>query len=152
MPLIIRGAEEAHECVDTLKKNNIPVIAEVDFRPNTRGKTENSINQKDEKSRMKNIPALIQDGVRVAITAKDEKGLPDLFWVTQYFQRYGIAPEELVKTITVNPASIFGVEDRIGSLAKGKDADILFFKKESGHPLPALKKVMSQGQIVYEEK
>ena len=101
---------------------------------------------------MKNIPTLIQQGVLVAIVAKDEKGLPDLFWITQYFQSYGIDPEELIKTITINPAKIFGLEDRVGSLAKGKDADILFFKKETGAPLPALKKVMSQGQIIYEEK
>jgi hypothetical protein len=152
MPLIIQGAEGAYECVDNLKKNNIPVIAGVGFGPNTRGKTEDVVDSKDGQNRITNISTLIQEGVQVAITVKDEKGLPDLYWITQYFQRFGILPEELVKTITINPARIFGVEDRIGSLAKGKDADILFFKKESGHPLPALKKVMSQGQIVYEEK
>ena len=101
---------------------------------------------------MANIPTLIQQGVLVAIAAWDEKGLPDLFWIVQYFQKYGIDPEELIKTITINPAKIFGMEDRVGSLTTGKDADILFFRKELGVPLPALKKVMSQGQIIYEEK
>jgi imidazolonepropionase-like amidohydrolase len=101
---------------------------------------------------MTNIPKLIQKGVLVAIATRDEKGLSDLFWIVQYFQRFGIDPEELIKTITINPAKIFGMEDRVGCLAAGKDADILFFKKEPGAPLPALKKVMNQGQIIYEEK
>ncbi len=152
MPLIIQGAAEAHKMIDILKKNKIPVIVEANFRPNRHGISEDLKDNRNWQNRMKNIPTLIQQGVLVAIAAKGEKGLPDLFWITQYFQRYGIDPEELIKTITINPAKIFGLEDRVGSLANGKDADILFFKKETGAPLPALKKVMSQGQIIYEEK
>ena len=152
MPLIIQGAAEAHKMIDILKKNKIPVIVEANFRPNRHGISEDLKDNRNWQNRMKNIPTLIQQGVLVAIAAKDEKGLPDLFWITQYFQRYGIDPEELIKTITINPAKIFGLEDRVGSLANGKDADILFYKKETGAPLPALKKVMIQGQIIYEEK
>ena len=152
MPLIIQGTAEAYKWVDSLKKYNIPIIAEADLGPNRHGISEDLKNNRNWQNRMKNIPTLIQQGVLVAIAAKDEKGLPDLFWITQYFQRYGIDPEELIKTITINPAKIFGLEDRVGSLAKGKDADILFFKKETGVPLPALKKVMSRGQMIYEEK
>lgn len=152
LPVIIQGAAEAHKMIDILKKNNIPVIVEADLGPNRHGISEDLKDNRNWQNRMKNIPTLIQQGVLVAIAAKDEKGLPDLFWITQYFQRYGIDPEELIKTITINPAKIFGLEDCVGSLANGKDADILFFKKETGAPLPALKKVMSQGQIVYEEK
>lgn len=152
MPVIIQGAAETHKMIDILKKSNIPVIAEADLGPNRHGISEDLKDNRNWQNRMKNIPTLIQQGVLVAIAVVDEKGLPDLFWITQYFQRYGIDPDELIKTITINPAKIFGLEDRVGSLANGKDADILFFKKETGAPLPALKKVMSQGQIVYEEK
>jgi hypothetical protein len=154
MPLIIQGAEEAHKCVDSLKKHNIPVIAEADLGPDKHGVSEDlayNVNRSWQ-NRMTNIPKLIQKGVLVAIATRDEKGLSDLFWIVQYFQRFGIDPEELIKTITINPAKIFGMEDRVGCLAAGKDADILFFKKEPGAPLPALKKVMNQGQIIYEEK
>lgn len=152
MPLIIQGAAEAYKQIDSLKKHNIPVIVEADLGPNRQGISEEIKDNRDWQNRMTNIPSLIQQGVLVAIAVKDEKGLPDLFWITQYFQRFGIDPEELIKTITINPAKIFGLEDRVGSLAKGKDADILFLKKETGVPLPVLKKVMSQGQIIYEEK
>ena len=152
IPLIVQGTAEAAKCIGSLKEHNIPVIAEADLGPNRPGISEDlaDSDNRNWQNLKTNIPTLIQKGVLVAIAARDEKGLPDLFWIVQYFQRYGIDPEELIKTITINPAKIFGVEDRVGSLAAGKDADILFFRKEPGAPLPALKKVMSQGQIIYE--
>jgi imidazolonepropionase-like amidohydrolase len=152
MPLIIQGAAEAAKCIDSLKTYGIPVIAEAYLGPNKPGISEDLIDGRSWQNRMKNIPMLIQQGVLVAIASADEKGMPDLFWITQYFQKYEVDPEELIKTITINPAKIFGLEDRLGSLARGKDADILFFKKDPGAPLPDLKKVMSQGQFIYEKR
>ncbi len=44
----------------------------------------------------------------------------------------GMEPEEAWKAVTINPAKIAGIEDRVGSLAPGKDADIAVFR---GNPL-----------------
>jgi imidazolonepropionase-like amidohydrolase len=44
----------------------------------------------------------------------------------------GMDEEEALKAITINPAEIIGVADRVGSLEAGKDADVVVF---SGHPL-----------------
>ena len=47
--------------------------------------------------------------------------------------RYGgLAEEEALKLVTLNPAIQLGVEDRVGSLEPGKDADFVIW---SGHPL-----------------
>ena len=43
----------------------------------------------------------------------------------------GAGEEEALEFITINPARILGLEDRIGSLSKGKDADVVIW---SGHP------------------
>jgi len=43
----------------------------------------------------------------------------------------GAGETEAMEFITINPARILGLEDRIGSLAKGKDADVVVW---SGHP------------------
>lgn len=151
MPLIIHGAAEAHKLADTLKKNNVSVIAEAHVRPNGFFPREESLTDEWIRIDLKGIPALIKEGITVGITPEDDAYLPDLFWVTQYFRRYGVSEEELIKTITINPARMFGVDDRIGSLEIGKDADILFFKRDSGKPLQVLKKVMIEGKIVHEE-
>ncbi|MBP5751193.1 MAG: amidohydrolase, partial [Firmicutes bacterium] len=45
--------------------------------------------------------------------------------------REGLPEEDALKAITIVPAKALGVEDRVGSIAVGKDADIAVF---SGHP------------------
>lgn len=44
----------------------------------------------------------------------------------------GLPEEEAWKSITINPAEIAGISDRVGSIEAGKDADIAIFK---GNPL-----------------
>ncbi|MDP4143016.1 MAG: amidohydrolase [Bacillota bacterium] len=46
--------------------------------------------------------------------------------------KYVLDVEEALKTITINAAEICGVDDRIGSIEVGKDADIAIF---SGNPM-----------------
>jgi len=45
---------------------------------------------------------------------------------------FGLPEEEALKAVTVNPAEILGVANRVGSLAAGKDADVVIL---SGPPL-----------------
>ena len=152
LSLVISGGAEASQFVDILKAKNIPVIAEVNLRPNDIFPGAKSFPIEEPVADPKNISALLRSGILVALKPMEEKYIFDLFWITQYFQRYGLSDDELIKTITINPARIFGVESRIGSLEKGKDADILFFQKETGKPLPRLKKVMIEGRIVHEKQ
>ena len=46
--------------------------------------------------------------------------------------RFGISPHDALAAITINPAKIFGVDDRFGSIEPGKDADLVLW---SGDPL-----------------
>lgn len=46
--------------------------------------------------------------------------------------REGLPEEVALKSITINAARVVGIEDRVGSLEVGKDADIAVF---NGHPL-----------------
>jgi len=43
--------------------------------------------------------------------------------------RFGADEETVVKMLTINPATIMGVEDRVGSLEVGKDGDVVIFDK-----------------------
>src|SRR6266478_86483 len=54
-------------------------------------------------------------------------------WNAVLSMRYGGATEEeALKMITINPAWIIGVEDRVGSIEVGKDADLVIW---DGYPL-----------------
>lgn len=61
----------------------------------------------------------------------------------------GMSPEEGMRSITINAAKICGVDDRVGSLSPGKDADIAVF---SGNPMEVFTKTrytLIDGEIVY---
>lgn len=62
----------------------------------------------------------------------------------------GLSEREALKAITINPAEILGIDDRVGSIEKGKDADLALF---SSNPLTdilseALLTVID-GEVVY---
>lgn len=64
--------------------------------------------------------------------------------------REGMNEEEALKAITINAAEICEIDDRVGSLEVGKDADIVIF---SAHPFELKSKVLTtiiNGNIVYE--
>lgn len=42
--------------------------------------------------------------------------------------RFGGDIERVLNMLTINPAKILGIEDRVGSIEEGKDADIVIFK------------------------
>lgn len=61
----------------------------------------------------------------------------------------GMSPEEGLRSITINAAKICGVDDRVGSLAPGKDADIAVF---TGNPMEVFTRTLYtliNGEIVY---
>ncbi len=60
----------------------------------------------------------------------------------------GIEPIEAYRMATLNPAAYFGLEDRIGGIAPGRDADILVLS-DLHHPTPEM--VISKGRIVAEK-
>ena len=78
-------------------------------------------------------PALLaKAGVRVAIcTDHPETPIQYLPLCAALAARAGMDEEEALAAITINAACIAGVDDRLGSLTIGKDADVVVL---SGHP------------------
>ncbi len=100
---------------------------------------------------LENLPRLIRSGIRVSISADLCGGGQGLLETVRHFRKYGISDDELIATITVNPARALGVAARIGTLEKGKDADIVFLRKTGESSFPRLEKVMISGRMVYEK-
>jgi imidazolonepropionase-like amidohydrolase len=75
----------------------------------------------------------MRKGVRVAIKSDSDDYTRRLNQEAGKTMRYGGATEEeALKMITLNPAWIIGVDDRVGSIDVGKDADITIW---TGYPL-----------------
>ena len=124
LDLTIVHGTEGHLIADFLAKEGVPVITGPFLMD--RGKPELG------RLTMENTAILARAGVRVAIcTDHPETPINLLPFCAAMAARAGMDPEAALAAITVNAANILGVGDRLGSLAPGKDADIVVM---DGHP------------------
>lgn len=81
---------------------------------------------------VENTPALVHAGVKVAIcTDHPENPVQYLPFAASIAARHGLDKEQALRAITIDAAEICGIADRVGSIAPGKDADLVLY---SGHP------------------
>jgi imidazolonepropionase-like amidohydrolase len=64
---------------------------------------------------------------------------------------YGLTFDEALKTITINPAKLLGVDGRIGSLEVGKDADLVLFNGDPFEYTTNVTTVLIDGVVVYDK-
>jgi imidazolonepropionase-like amidohydrolase len=143
--VIIQHGTEAHKIPGELATRRVPAVVGPSL--SSRAKVE----LKDRS--FKTAGVLSQTGVKVAIMT-DHPVIPIQYLplLAALTVRDGMDEEEALKAITINPAEILGIADRVGSLEKGKDADIIVL---SGHPFDWRTKVelvLINGKIVYENQ
>lgn len=148
--LILTGGTEAHKLAAEIKFRKIPVVLERVFRRTTKA---------DDGHYDPRAPALLSRmGVKVAFKVEDAGswtrppvawGGGDLLEIAALAVRYGMDPETALRAVTLDAAAIIGVDDRLGSLEEGKDADFLIL---GGHPLRVRalpQAVFIGGKLVY---
>jgi imidazolonepropionase-like amidohydrolase len=64
--------------------------------------------------------------------------------------RYGIPEDEALKMVTRNAAEIARVSDRVGSIAVGKDADLVIYNGPWYEPKSRVDLVIGDGQVIYD--
>jgi|HubBroStandDraft_4_1064222.scaffolds.fasta_scaffold13653_2 imidazolonepropionase-like amidohydrolase len=93
----------------------------------------------------------MRKGVRVAIKSDSEDYTRRLNQDAAKIMRYGGATEEeALKMITLNGAWIIGIDDRVGSIDVGKDADLVIW---DGYPLSSYgvpEKVLIDGDLYFD--
>jgi imidazolonepropionase-like amidohydrolase len=129
--LVIDHGTEAHLLADELAARGVPVLIGPLF--STRSKVEL-------RNRSLRSPGrLARAGVELSIIT-DHPVVPIQLLVHQatLSVREGLDRVTALRAITINPAKVMGVDDRIGSLAAGKDADVVIW---SGDPFDAMQRV-----------
>ncbi|MGH9067350.1 MAG: amidohydrolase [Acidimicrobiales bacterium] len=129
--LVIDHGTEAFLIADVIAARGVPVI----IGPLLTSRSKVELRQRT----IASPGRLARAGVTIAITT-DHPVVPIHFLVHQatFAVKEGLDPETALRSITINPARLMGVDDRLGSLAEGKDADLCIW---SGDPLDVMQRV-----------
>ena len=122
--VIVHGTD-SRAVIENVRLSGFPVITGPNF--GALGKIENRAKS------FETAAALHLNGILFAITTDhDVEALEYLTVFAALSVRAGLDEYEALKAITINPARIAGIDDRVGSIGPGKDADIVVW---GGHPL-----------------
>jgi imidazolonepropionase-like amidohydrolase len=140
--LVIDHGTEAHLLADILAAKDIPVIIGPLFTSRSKVELRNRS--------LDNPGKLASAGVTIAITT-DHPVVPINFLAHQaaLSVKHGLDRDAALRALTINPARIVGVDDRLGSIEPGKDADLVIW---SGDPLDVLSRVtraLIDGEEIY---
>jgi imidazolonepropionase-like amidohydrolase len=125
LKMILAGGAEAYKVKDLLRSKDIPVI----LRPMLTG----PLDEDDPYDRLLTQPAeLASAGVKFAFASFDNSFARRLGQNAANAVAYGLPYDEALKAVTVYPAQIFGLADRIGTLEQGKVANLIV---TNGDPL-----------------
>jgi imidazolonepropionase-like amidohydrolase len=144
--LVFEECTEGYKLAAEIARRKIPVIlGPIYVRPSTYLQA-----TEGQDVSWNNAGLLARAGVVVAI-ASNQPGEPAslLLWAA-LAARGGLARDLALRAVTLTPAEILGVADRVGSLAPGKDADLLIV---SGDPLAVtsrLEQVILGGHIAFD--
>ena len=78
------------------------------------------------------VRKLQQNGADIAICCSGESsssGKECLLWNAILYLQMGFESEEVLQMITLNPAKILGIDEKVGSIEVGKDADIVVWSE-----------------------
>jgi len=94
---------------------------------------------------------LAREGVKVALTMDSASDFQKHhLHHAQIAVRFGMDPMDALRSVTIVPAEILGVEDRVGSLEPGKDGDVVIL---DGDPMSTFTNVLFtivDGRIVFQ--
>lgn len=105
-----------------------------------------------ETEEMKIIPKIMADaGVKFALQRSGNSIDSRYFWLqAARCVANGVSRQDALKSITLYPAEMIGLADRVGSIEKGKDANLLVL---TGDPLDSqswVDQVLIEGEVVYD--
>jgi imidazolonepropionase-like amidohydrolase len=124
LKLILAGCDEAWMVADQIAAARVPIlISPLDDLPSTfqqLGAT------------LENAARLYKAGVTFAFMSGDAHNARNLRQAAGNAVAYGLPWDEALRAMTVNPAHIWHLDDRLGSLEAGKEADLVIW---DGDPL-----------------
>ncbi|MEC8092551.1 MAG: amidohydrolase family protein [Planctomycetota bacterium] len=145
LDVVLESAAEAHGMIDAIKAANVPIF----LHPTMARGSGERLNVS-----FTTAAKLREAGVPVAFSTGYEAYVPKvrvLVFEAAMAIPYGLSREDALAMITIEPAKILGIQDRVGSIEPGKDADLAFFDGDPFEWVTHCEGVMIDGQS-FEQK
>ena len=139
---IILGGQEAWKAADDLKKNNIAVIyTNIHSLP---------VRDDDDYDYLLEAPAkMAQAGVKFSISTGDNGAMvSELPFQAGLAAAFDLPKDEALRAVTLYPAQILGIADKLGSLETGKIANIVVTNGDILEPRTNIKYVFINGRLL----
>ena len=115
--LVLDGAAESYLLLDEIREAGVPVVLHPTMSRVRNGSFETAAKLADA-----GIPFAIQTGFEGYVPKTRV-----LLWEAAIAAANGLGRERALEAITLSPARILGIDDRVGSIEVGKDADLALF-------------------------
>jgi imidazolonepropionase-like amidohydrolase len=124
LKIVLNHLAHAQPVLDQIAALKVPVIV---------GPIYEQPNEDERYDAVYKLPAeLYKRGVKVVFASYDSHQSRNLPYAAGYAVAYGLPYDEALKAITLNPAEVWGVADKLGSLDVGKQANVVI---ANGDPL-----------------
>lgn len=120
--LILSGASDAHLLIDEIRAAEVPVLLHPTMMRARGTEVENFS--------FTTAAQLVEAGIPVALQGGYESYVPKtrvVLFEAAMTLPYGLEFEQALSLVTIAPARILGIADRVGSLETGKDGDVALF-------------------------
>jgi imidazolonepropionase-like amidohydrolase len=136
---VFYDVEQGFKVADDLAKAGIPVVigSLYDMPP---------VWEDGYDALFRNPGLLAKAGVKIAFSSSSSSVAKDLPYHAAKAAAFGLDRAEALRAVTINPAEIFGVADRMGSLAAGKAANIVLADGDILEMRTNIKKVYIDGR------
>jgi imidazolonepropionase-like amidohydrolase len=130
---IIAGGHEAWKVTERLKAQDVPVLLSLNFPKRTAAASEEADPESLETLRfraetLKCAGRLEKAGVRFAFQSGGIQNYSDIWTNLNKAIENGLSKEAAIKSLTITAAQILGVDNRLGSIEKGKIANLVISK------------------------
>ena len=149
---IVTGAREAREVAGDLKSQNARVIFSLNYPERSRAlapDADEPIRTLRDRADAPKVPqALAKAGVLFAFESAGLTEPKDFMKNASRAVKMGLAEDAAIRALTINAATIAGVAERLGSIEKGKIANVIVTSGDLFDDKTTIKRVFVEGRLL----
>lgn len=148
-PFVLYGGNEAYRSADLLKQANAPVLVDLKWPEKSRDGDPDEVETHRTLELRAKAPSgpseLAKAGVRFAFYTGGLTTPKETMRAVKKAMDAGLKQEDALRAMTLSPAEIYGVADRLGSIEKGKIANLVVTNGDLFHDKTVVKYVFVDG-------